>query len=316
MTFAIVTNDPNITFELSSNGILGLGDGQSLDYEVASNHFLVVSVFDGELSNTATVTVEVRSNQAPILAITNFRVSESISETNIIARIQASPEGAREVFSYRLLSYTNLFEMDSALGDLSLMVGQVIDYEVTNRLDLMVEVFDGEFSNTATVTLEVEDAMGSDDNNYCGVLTELIPVVIDGSSNAFFAGGDGRDGNPYVIAPKDGCEDFTFLYDPNYTNAATLNFQFLVSDGEYNITIVNIEGLNGGSLSGNEGTGMRWTFSSGGVNAVTVLSTDPVGFRQSRTTGHITNGITTELSTDIAFSIRWTSQKSIRFQKQ
>ena len=323
MTFSILSNDTNVTFEITSDslyqGILNLSNGQFLDYDRATNHTLVVSVSDGESSNSTTVTVQVRSNQAPEfdnVQSLNFRVSESISETNIIAHIQASSEGNRDVLTYRLLSYTNLFEMDARFGDIKLAAGQVIDYEVTNRFDLMVEVLDSEFSNNATVILEVEDVMGSDDNGYCGVLTELIPVVIDGSSNAFFAGGDGTSGNPYVIAPKDGCEDFTFVYDPQYTTSSSnLNFRFLI-DGNYHVSVINVEQLIN---TGAEEEGFSWRVA--GLDFTSpqgFLSNDPIGriLRQFNRNIRAEDNVA-HIITDISSSssIIWKSKKGFRFQR-
>ena len=245
LTFAIVTNDPNVTFELSSNGILGLGDGQSLDYEVDNNHFLVVSVFDGELSNTATVTVEVRSNQAPILAITNFRIAETIFETNVIGRIVAVPEGAREVFTYQVVHDSSLFEVDSNSGEISLRRGGFLDYERTNRHFLSMSVFDGEFSTTETFSVEVEDVSLANGDAYCGDLTEMAPVI-DGSENSFFLSGTGISSNaPYLIPVRSDCSGITFIYDPNYTNGSPdIYFVFTnFTEAIYRYAIIFFEGF-------------------------------------------------------------------------
>ena len=254
LTFAIVTNDPNVTFEFSSNGILGLGDGQLLDYDRATNHVLVVSVFDGELSNTATVTVVVRSNQAPILTITNFRIAETIFETNVIGRIEAVSEGAREVFSYRVVSNTNLFELDTNSGGLSLVAGQFLDYERTNRHSLAMGVFDGELSNTLTISVEVEDVSLANGDAYCGDLTEMAPVI-DGSENSFFLSGTGISNAPYTLPVKPGCRNIIFIYDPNYTNGTAPDIHFRITGlnvGGYRGYVSNVE-----TIAVEEGEG-RW----------------------------------------------------------
>ena len=316
LTFAIVTHDSNVIFELSSNGVLSLSNGQSLDYDRMSNHFLVVSVFGGELSNTATVTVEVRSNQAPILAITNFRIAETIFETNVIGRIAAVPEGAREVFTYQVVSNTNLFELDTNSGDLSLVAGQFLDYERTNRHSLSVGVFDGELSNTLTISVEVEDVSLANGDAYCGDLTEFTPVI-DGSEHPFFLSGTGIEADPYVVPVRADCRDITFIHDPEYTNAinSSLTFQFLLSQGSWSIELQLLVPFE-------DGEGVAWELWAPPIiplsqpEGFSFTATPPVRRTFGPASVTTTNGVTVKLITNLpveSLATIWTSMKGLRF---
>ena len=332
LTFSILSNDSNIAFEITSNNlyqrILSLSNGQFLDYDRATNHVLVVSVFDGELSNTATVTVQVRSNQAPTLVTHVFSISEAIDDTDLIAQVQASKEGEREVFTYSLLdgeinflevttegfgtNQTNnysipLFEINSSNGHLSLADGQVLDFELTTNHPLMVGVSDGEFSNTIPITLLVEDALGSEDQGYCGALMRISPVMIDGSSNAFFTSGDGTETRPYVLPVKDGCEDLTFIYDPHYTYQTTLYFQFPVS-GRYDVGLINVAAFE-------PEDGGAWLSTGFGYTAQGYLSTVPVGFIRVLNQDITTNNNSVIIRSDLFGGTRFRSAKGIRLQK-
>lgn len=58
LSFSIDTNSGDL-FEISSNGELSLAQGKNLDFETAMSHGITVEVTDGQLSTTATITVNV-----------------------------------------------------------------------------------------------------------------------------------------------------------------------------------------------------------------------------------------------------------------
>ena len=58
LSFSITTNSGNL-FEISAGGELSLTQGETLDFETATSHGITVEVSDGELSNTATITINV-----------------------------------------------------------------------------------------------------------------------------------------------------------------------------------------------------------------------------------------------------------------
>ena len=320
ITFSLLTNDVNVIFELTPSGVLSLSNGQSLDYDRMSNHPLVVSVSDGELFNTATVVVEVRSNQAPVFNAQNlnFRVSETLLETEVIGEIEASDPEDRAL-SYRIEDNTNFFEVTSS-GDISLVSGQFLDYERTNRHSLVVSVFDGELSNTATVTVEVEDVSLANGDYYCGDLTEITPTI-DGSEHPFFLSGTGASSvSPYVIPVRSDCRDITFIYDPNYTNGST-NIYFVFSnftEAQYNFRMINVERLLGTeaaawiTIVNTIPQGDNIVNSQGFVNSQGVVESDPPF--NNRPNGVIFTAVEINVFGDTA-SRQWLSKKGFRFQR-
>lgn len=135
-----------------------------LDYESGDTLYtLKVYATDGALnSKTVTVTIRVLDvNETPTLSDTTFFVREdALIGTEIGAVLGFDPDTLNPKFStlsYKIVSSSvpGMFLLDSKTGTLSL-VG-ALDYESLASYTLRVEVFDGVFADTATVTVKVLD---------------------------------------------------------------------------------------------------------------------------------------------------------------
>ena len=162
LTFSILSND-NSLFEVGANsGEISLAPGQALDYETTNRHTITVSVSDGAFSNTALVTIEVTNvNDAPLFDMPSyvFTNGEDIGDEVIIGTVTATDmDGDVLTFSILTNDYNNVsFEIGTNNGEISLALGQSLNYETTNRHTITVSVSDGIYSNTALVTIEVID---------------------------------------------------------------------------------------------------------------------------------------------------------------
>ncbi len=135
-----------------------------LDYESGDTLYtLKVYATDGAL-NSKTVPVTIRvldANEAPSISDTTFSVAEDASiGTEIGAVLGVDPDVLNPAFStlsYRLVSSSvpGMFLLDSRTGMLSL--AGALDYETLASYALSVEVSDGVFAATATVTVKVLD---------------------------------------------------------------------------------------------------------------------------------------------------------------
>lgn len=100
-----------------------------LDAELQSSYSLVVSVTDdSELTDTATVTIQVNNvNEPPVLADVQVTVPRSVAP-GVIATLNATDDDVNDSVSYHLAATaSSLFSINSTTGDLSLtqsLVGQ------------------------------------------------------------------------------------------------------------------------------------------------------------------------------------------------
>lgn len=172
LTFSISANDNNL-FEISSSGNLSLASGKSLDFSVKAQHQIVVSVSDGEDETKGNITVKVTEvepvNQSPQLEDLSFEASEDISDTVIIGVVEASdPEG--DTLTYAIQQNSGeLFEIDENTGELSLVEGQNLDFELSQEHTITISVSDGTSTSEATVTImvgNIADSLSEDSTSF------------------------------------------------------------------------------------------------------------------------------------------------------
>ena len=156
LIFSIATNDDNL-FEITDGGALSLANGQRLDFETDSMHTIVVRVSDGEDEATATITVnvtDVDENLMPDIDEQQFNVFED--HVGIIGRLDATDMDGNDLTFTITVNSGGLFEIRNN-DMLSLVAGQELDFETTDRHRITVEVSDGASTDTAGVFINVED---------------------------------------------------------------------------------------------------------------------------------------------------------------
>ncbi|MHA7864619.1 BspA family leucine-rich repeat surface protein [Flagellimonas marinaquae] len=172
LTFSISTND-NDLFEITNSGSLSLVSGKSLDFSIKAQHQIVVSVSDGEDETKGNITVKVTEvepvNQSPQLEDLSFEASEDISDTVIIGVVEASdPEG--DTLTYAIQQNSGeLFEIDENTGELSLVEGQNLDFELSQEHTITISVSDGTSTSEATVTImvgNIADSLSEDSTSF------------------------------------------------------------------------------------------------------------------------------------------------------
>ena len=128
---------------------------QSLDYASTNEHQITVEVSDGELSDTAFITIDV-TNIYPIITDQTFPVDEHSSDGTVIGQIAAMDYGNRTL-SYAIASGNgdSLFALSTS-GELT--VNGDLDYEDQTSYEIVVSVEDSEgLRSQATITVEVND---------------------------------------------------------------------------------------------------------------------------------------------------------------
>ena len=171
LTYTLV-EDKSGCFEVSKRGVITVKKDNcpALDYEENKELPITVKVTDngthggGEetLSDTKTVIVKITDvNEAPKIDDKTIHVSEDAKVKTPIDTVTATDPDKNPEFNelvYRIVKGdTSVFKIDSVTGVITLK--DSLDYESTPEYTLMIEVDDGEFTDTAKVTVKVDNVV-------------------------------------------------------------------------------------------------------------------------------------------------------------
>ena len=133
-------------------------DGSLLNYEGQAVYNLIVTVSDGEFSDTASVTINLSNvNEAPSAADASFSIPENSANGSPVGQVLASdPDNNISSYSISSGDPSGAFAIDS-MGNITVANGSLLDYEGQAVYNLVVTVSDGEFSDTASVTINLSN---------------------------------------------------------------------------------------------------------------------------------------------------------------
>ena len=154
--YAITSGNGSSLFAIDANGNITTTGG--LDFESANQHVLTVTVTDsGSLIDTATVTVDVTdANETPVANNAAGNVSEDASVGTTVASVSASDVDSGASLSYAITAGNTgtAFSIDS---NGNVKTAAALDFETTPNYSLTVTVSDGSLSDTAIVSITVND---------------------------------------------------------------------------------------------------------------------------------------------------------------
>jgi hypothetical protein len=171
LTYSILSGNADGIFTLNNSGNLTMADNSNLDYETDNQYVLVVQVSDGNLTDTASITVNI-TNVAPTIDDYSTTIPESIANATIVRTFPISESGV--VFSILSGNTNNAFTINSS-GELSVLDNSNIDFETLSSYTLVVQVTDGVQSDTATVTLTV--------GNVAPIISDTSRSVAENATN-------------------------------------------------------------------------------------------------------------------------------------
>ena len=159
----------NLPFTISTDGNISVKpDSDEIDYEALPSKIynnITIIVTDGQLSNSAVFSIEILNENEPCYFDSNSFAStipEDSSIGTIIEIVTVTDDDNKGYYAIpQQLTYTiensdsSLFEINSVTGDI--IVNGVLDYEMKDIYNLVVNVTDGEFIDTATVTINISD---------------------------------------------------------------------------------------------------------------------------------------------------------------
>ncbi|WP_308603051.1 cadherin domain-containing protein [uncultured Fibrobacter sp.] len=217
----------------------------SLDYETKNSYMVLILVSDGELSDTATVTVLVQNvNEKPVIQDVTVSIDEECrgcaASTNVSA---ADPDGDPLHFSVQK-DTSGLFQIDSVTGKISLKKDEILDYEKDSVYSISVVVSDPDgLKDTASVTIRVRNILETVEITYA------------------------ESGDSSWVKP-----------DTIYTNNPKTYIKWTTPSGELDSTIVVDEGKNVVNVSYQDGSAQVVIFLSTKIPEVSVsASNDKTG---------------------------------------
>ena len=166
LTFTLV-EDKSGCFDVSESGVVTVktDNCKELDYEKNKELPIKVKVTDTkDASETKTIIVKISDvNEAPKIDDETITVREDTPIGTPVDTVKATDPDDDPKYSE--LVYTvvggdsSVFKVDSTTGVVTLI--DSLDYEEKSEYTLVVEVFDGEFRDTATVTIKVGNVVES-----------------------------------------------------------------------------------------------------------------------------------------------------------
>ncbi|MCP4348480.1 MAG: PKD domain-containing protein, partial [Desulfobacterales bacterium] len=235
LVYSITGGNTGDVFAVGADtGEIFVNDGTLLDYENIPVYTLTVQAADGTDSDSATVTVNINdmSEYPPVAEDREFSVDENSATGTSVGVVTASDDdpGDRLTFSITGGNTDNAFAVDSDTGEITVNDGSRLDFETTPSYALTVQVSDGTDTDTAAVTISINDL----DEQQLAVNDQAFPVD-ENSANGTPVG---------TIVASGPVETFTFTVTAGNTGDV-----FAVSSTTGEITVSNETVLDYESIS-------------------------------------------------------------------
>ena len=230
----------------SSSGVITTA--KILDYETVTSYSLTVSVSDGTVTVTTSLTISVNNkNDQP--AFTNAPYSATVDENNAgasVCTVSASDEDTADTLSFILLgSGSGDFVLDSSTGVVTL--SRALDYELRSSYFLSVIVLDGRGGSASTnLNVTVNDINESPnflstplsvsiaENLQTGVNVIRIKASDEDSGDSLTYSLSGTNSSHFAISSSTGLVTTAQLLDKETVGSYSLNVT--VTDGTLSVT--------------------------------------------------------------------------------
>lgn len=292
LKFSITSGNSAGLFAISSSGVLTVAG--AIDYESVTSVTLTIRVTDNQAKYNeafAVVTIYITDvNEAPTVANQTLYILETASVGTVAGTVVATdPEN--DVLKYYVIGGdSSMFEIGESSAKVTLKSGS-LDYETTKSYSILVQVYDGEFYDTAAVTIVVEDVEETSTVRVTTVDTDDTRWVITNDTayiNRSFAtiswvltsySGKNTYNDTLVEDLTDGCYTYTFADDDktiNVRGSDTVTICVSTTTPEVTITVV---GTSSDSITGVtivESGDTTANYSNQESNTVLVIVEDPV----------------------------------------
>ena len=197
----------------------------ALDYETKNAYSIVLTVSDGQVTDTITVTINISNlNEAPVFAAgssTTHTVAENTAAGENIGSPVSATDNDGDTLSYSLSGTdASSFSIDSTIGQLK--TGAALNFEDKSSYTFTITVSDETFTDTITVTINVTDANDA-------------PIFRDGENTSRSVAENTATGNNIgsVVDATD-ADDDTLTYSLGGTDAGA--FSIVSTSGQLRIS--------------------------------------------------------------------------------
>jgi len=160
LTFSIIAGNINDVFSINpTNGELSVNSSGELDFESTETFTLTIKAEDTELNAEATITVNINDiNEGPVIENQTFDIDENSDNASFIGTILATdPENDELTFSITDGNTNDIFEINTTTGEITVKTQEFLNFEWAANYLLTVVATDGEFSQSVTITIDVND---------------------------------------------------------------------------------------------------------------------------------------------------------------
>ncbi len=234
-SFAIDTSSGALTFVAAP------------DHETKDSYEVEVSVSDGTLTDTQTLSVTVADvNEAPVItsngggATATVSVDENQSAVTTVTATDVD-DGATQTYAVSGGADAGSFAIDASSGTLTFVAAP--DHETKDNYEVEVSVSDGTLTDTQTLSVSVADVNEAPvitsngggatatvlvDENQSAVTTVTATDVDDGAAQTYSVSG-GADAGLFAINASSGV--LTFISTPDHETKDSYEVEVTVSDG-------------------------------------------------------------------------------------
>ncbi|MBF0450343.1 MAG: cadherin domain-containing protein [Candidatus Magnetomorum sp.] len=247
LTFNILSgNDDNAFVLHESTGVLRVNNTSVIDFEKQDQFVLTVQVDDGQARKDALMTINIRNtnDNRPQIDNLSVEIDENRPSGFEIGHVTAS-DADNDTLSYQIIKgNTNLVFAfpDTNSSTITVQFGNLLDYELVPEYQLIVQVSDGYYQNTATVSIKVNNLNDNIPLVQANTLNVNESADIGFNIGKIFAQDADDDELTYSIIQASPSNAFMvsetagFLYvasDLDYENLPAYTLTVQVSDGTY-----------------------------------------------------------------------------------
>ncbi|WP_425391041.1 BspA family leucine-rich repeat surface protein [Ekhidna sp.] len=195
ISISITSGNDEGTFYATGTFIL-VDDSTLLDFETNPQFELGLELSDGSNQSSTFITINLLDvNEAPSINRTSFTLADNSENNEVVGNLQASdPEGDELQFTIQNETAADAFTID-ADGLLLVSNSSLLDADATPVFNFDVEVSDSEFTVNYEITIDVEKALGIQD--------QTIVIYPNPTSQYLHINGNDRlepDGNIMIYA--------------------------------------------------------------------------------------------------------------------
>ncbi len=162
ITYSIDAGEETIPFDIDAANLI-ISSGATVDYELLDNPAIAFNVVasDGENEDEAlfTITVNNLNDNAPVLEDQTINMDENPSNADLVATLNATDADNLGALTYSITAGNTDDAFEISTNTIVVKTASVVDYETVSdhRFILNVEVSDGELTDNATITVNIND---------------------------------------------------------------------------------------------------------------------------------------------------------------